>query len=78
MEISCLYITNTKVFGDCVFQGGIRNGLIHLSTSHCDYHVPGRILSTEGTVLDNIGCCSSYILVKEEQNDVDAATEIKW
>ena len=36
-----------------------------------------KIINTEHTVLI-IGCCPSYLLVKEEQNVVGAATEIEW
>lgn len=67
-----------KVFGGYVFQGGIIHALIHLGPCHCAYYVPGGRLSTEGTVLNNICYCPSYILVREEQNDVGATIEIKW
>ena len=54
------------------------HALIHLGPCHWAYYVPGGRLSTEGTGLNNISFCPSYILVREEQNDVGATTEIKW
>lgn len=66
-----------KVSGDYVFQGRIGDALTHLGPSHCACYVPGSRLSAEGTVLI-IGCCPSYLLVKEEQSDVGATTETEW
>lgn len=65
-----------KVSGDYVFQGRIRDAHTLRALSLC-LLCAGQQTSAEGTVLI-IGCCPSYLLVKEEQSDVGATTETEW